>query len=431
MIRNTETLIASIKKMYQVAMFFKNRYFPDGKCFYSEKALIEMKKGGRKIAPFVIPVVGGIAMEKDGYRTEYLKGPYIAPRIPITADDLEKKAFGESPESGRSPEDREDELEGEYIDELRHAIFRRHEKMCVDIITTGKVLMKHYASSDDATNDRNAEEMIFQYYDTNSGFTNKYQLPKQFAVMTAQEKMDELYKMASILISRGIHATDLVMTADISMSLMSDREFLDFFDKARVEMGNVNQEMLPDGVVCNGTININGLVLTMFTYAEKYEDFDGTEKPLLPSGTLAMLTPAMGETAYAQVTLVNKGEGFKSYAEPIVVRVVDDDNNNMVDVQAFSRPVPYPKDWEGWLVAEEPDVSDSDTSTTSVSATSFVSDSDTAYKTADEINAMTTKAAVIEYAESIGLTGLSDASKLDELKTAVLNYQEEKQAAGE
>ena len=53
------------------------------------------------------------------------------------------------------------------------------------------------------------------------------------------------------------------------------------------------------------------------------------------------------------------------------------------------------------------------------------------YKTTEEINAMTTKASVIEYAESIGLTGLSDSSKLDELKTAVINYQEEKQAAGE
>ena len=70
---------------------------------------------------------------------------------------------------------------------------------------------------------------------------------------------------------------------------------------------------------------------------------------------------------------------------------------------------------------------------------SSVSDSDTtteekqtvSYKTTEEINAMTTKASVIEYAESIGLTGLSDSSKLDELKTAVINYQEEKQAAGE
>ena len=74
MIRETETLIDAVKKMYPVAMFLKNRYFPDGRCFYSEKALVEMKKAGRKIAPFVVPVVGGIAMSKEGYRTEYLTG---------------------------------------------------------------------------------------------------------------------------------------------------------------------------------------------------------------------------------------------------------------------------------------------------------------------------------------------------------------------
>lgn len=426
MIRKTETLIDAVKKMYPVAMFLKNRYFPDGRCFYSEKALVEMKKAGRKIAPFVVPVVGGIAMSKEGYRTEYLTGPYIAPRIPITADDLEKKAFGESPESGRSPEEREDELEGEFIDELRQAIFRRHEKMCVEIITTGKVLMKHYSSADDAANDRNAQERIFQYYDTAEGFTNEYKLSKKFAAMSAQEKMQELYKMAAVLIGRGIHATDLVMTSDVSMALMSDEKFLDFFNKARVETGIIDQKMLPDGVVCNGTININGLVLTMFTYAEKYVDLDGKEKPLFPAGTIAMLTPGMGATAYAQVTLVEKGEGFKSYAEPVVVRLLDDDNNNMVDVQAFSRPIPYPKDWEGWLVAQEPEVSSVSESDTTTEEKKTVS-----YKTTEEINAMTTKASVIEYAESIGLTGLSDSSKLDELKTAVINYQEEQQAAGE
>ena len=426
MVRETTTLIESVKKMYPVLMFLKNRYFPDGRCFYSEKALVGMKKGGQKIAPFVIPVVGGIAMEKEGYRTEYLDGPFIAPRMPITADDLEKKAFGESPESGRSPEEREDELEAENIDELRKSIYRRHEKMCAEIITTGKVLMKHYASADDAAKDKDAVEKYFQFYNTEDGFKNQYKLTKKFADMTATEKMMELYKMATVLIDRGIHATDLVMTSDVSMALMSDEKFLDFFNKARVETGIIDQKMLPDGVACNGTININGLVLTMFTYAEKYVDLDGKEKTLLPSGTLAMLTPGMGATAYAQVTFVKKGDGFKSYAEPIVIRVLDDENNNMVDVQAFSRPIPYPKDWEGWLVAQEPEVSSVSESDTTTEEKKTVS-----YKTTEEINAMTTKASVIEYAESIGLTGLSDSSKLDELKTAVINYQEEKQAAGE
>lgn len=46
-------------------------------------------------------------------------------------------------------------------------------------------------------------------------------------------------------------------------------------------------------------------------------------------------------------------------------------------------------------------------------------------KTAAEIGAMTRKEQVITYAESIGLNGLTADSKLDELKEAVLRYQDE------
>ena len=46
-------------------------------------------------------------------------------------------------------------------------------------------------------------------------------------------------------------------------------------------------------------------------------------------------------------------------------------------------------------------------------------------KTEEEINAMTKKADVIAYAESIGLNGLDDNNRLDDLKAAVLNFQGE------
>ena len=50
---------------------------------------------------------------------------------------------------------------------------------------------------------------------------------------------------------------------------------------------------------------------------------------------------------------------------------------------------------------------------------------DVTLKTSEEINAMTTKAPLIAYAESIGLTTLTDASTVAELKEAILAYQEE------
>ena len=421
MVVETTKLIGAIKKMYPVAQFFKDRYFPDGQVFYS--ALIEMKKGGRRVAPFVVPVVNGIVMDAEGYKAEEVRAPYIAPKMPITPDDLAKKAFGESPESGRSPAQRENEIEAEHMDDLRKAILRRHELMCTDIITTGQTTMKHYATADDAAKDKNAKVLQLRYFDAK--FENTYEFEKDFATMPAKEKILEFYKIAQILKKRGVAASDIVMTGDVSMLLMTDMDFLKYYDVNKVNMGAIDQKTLPNGVTYNGSININGIIFNMFTYDEYYEDLDGEVKPFLPSGTIAFLQPGMGKTAYAQVTFV-KGSGFVSYAQKIVPRVVADESNNLMEVQVFSRPVPYPLDMDGWMVANIHDYKGKATKDTDGASAESLSEDGTGVtlKTAEEINAMTTKAAVIAYGESIGMTGLSSTSSLTELKEAVIAYQE-------
>lgn len=424
MIRETYKLVKTVKKMYLVVQFLKDRYFPDGPVYYSEKALIEFKKKGRKIAPFVIPLVNGIVMEKDGYRTDIVDAPYIAPKRVITAKELEQKAFGESPESGRSPEQRENELESEFIDDNRISILRRHEKMCADILLTGQVIMKHYATAEDAAKGENYDFKYLRFYE--GEFKNKYKFTKKFKDMTTAEKIQEFYKMATVLRKRGVRATDIVMTSDVSMLLMSDKDFLEFYNKAKVNIGEINPTELPDGVVSNGSININGVVMTLFTYDEIYEDLDGEEKAILPAGTIAFLQPNMGTTVYAQVTFYTK-DGFKSYAEKIVPRLVGDEKSNMAEVQAFSRPVMYPNDMDGWLVANIYD----ETASTQTEADNSVDTHEpptadvSTLKTEAEITAMTKKAELIAYATSIGLSGLDNSMKLDELQDAILNYQEE------
>lgn len=424
MIRETYKLVKTVKKMYPVVQFLKDRYFPDGPVYYSERALIEFKKKGRKIAPFVVPLVNGIIMEKDGYRTDVVDAPYIAPKRVITAKELEQKAFGESPESGRSPEQRENELESEFIDDNRISILRRHEKMCADILLTGQVIMKHYATAEDAANGENYDFKYLRFYE--GEFKNKYKFTKKFKDMTTAEKIQEFYKMATVLRKRGVRATDIVMTSDVSMLLMSDKDFLEFYNKAKVNIGEINPTELPDGVVSNGSININGVVMTLFTYDEIYEDLDGEEKAILPAGTIAFLQPNMGTTVYAQVTFYTK-DGFKSYAEKIVPRLVGDEKSNMAEVQAFSRPVMYPNDMDGWLVANIYD----EVASTQTEADNSVDTHEPptvdvgTLKTEAEITAMTKKAELIAYATSIGLSGLDNSMKLDELQDAILNYQEE------
>lgn len=434
MVIETHKLINTIKKMYPVAQFFKDRYFPDGKTFYSEKALIETKKGGRKVAPFVIPVVGGIVQDAEGYRAYEVKAPYIAPKMPITAEELEKKAFGESPQSGRTPAQRENEIESEHMDDMRHSIYRRQELMCTEIITTGRLQMKHFGTAEDAVKDRNYKEQVLQFYEEK--FKNKYQFTKDWNTMNAAEKIQEFYKITLILKKRGVRATDIVMTGDVSMDLMTDKEFLEFYNNLHVNTGSINQMELPDGVTCNGDINVNGVILKLFTYDEVYEDLDGTTKEFLPKGTIAFLHPNMGSTVYAQVSFV-KGIGYVSYAERIVPRVVASEDDNIVEVQMFSRPVPYPLDWDGWLIANIYDPTAISLSGTDRAAeiplgypglTDEADDPDTdgvELKSEEEIKAMGQKADVIAYAESIGLSGLSAKMKLDELQEEVLQYQTE------
>lgn len=435
-VRNTYTLINTIKKMYPVVNFFKDRYYPDGRVYYSEEALIETKEGGRKAAPFVSPVVNGIVMESEGYRTDRVNAPYIIPKKVIMAKDLEKKAFGEDPNSGRSPDERENELEAEYMDELRKSIYRRHEAMCTELTMTGKVIMKHYSNAEDAARDRNYETMCLKFYDDK--FENEYVIDGDFTTMSAKEKLATLYDIVGILRRRGIKATDLVMTADVSRMLMTDEKFLDYYDKQKVNTGKIDQKELPEGVVCNGDINILGVTLTMFTYDEEYQETTGEIKEFLPKGTIAFLHPGMGVTSYAQVTFV-KGEHFNSFAEKIVPRLVTSEENNQIELQMFSRPVMYPLDRKGWIVAniyqsvsagdrddEDADaLEDTDTSEGTDDAGEGSSTDGVTLLTEDEINAMTTKAAVIEYGESIGMTGLSDSDYLADLKAAVISYQEE------
>lgn len=268
--------------------------------------------------------------------------------------------------------------------------------------------------------------------------------------------MQLLYDITAELRRRGIHCTDLVMTPDVSKELMTDDKFLEYYNKLDVVTGVIDQSETPDGVVCNGTINVGGTKLTMFTYDEEFEDVDGTTKQFLPKGTMAFLHPGMGTTVYAQVSFV-KGEHFESYAEKMVPRYLADESNNVIELHLYSRPVPYPIDWDGWMVTNIYQKKDgsrwpdgADTLDKNVDASANGADtpgggadtpgngvdtpgggadtpslSDPVLKTETEINKLTSKAAVIEYGESIGLTGLSSESSLADLKTAVINYQQE------
>lgn len=436
MITETYQLIDAVKKMYPVVQFFKNRYFPDGKCFHSDEVLIECKEGSRSVAPFVVPYVNGIPVEAQKYSAYKFNPPYIGPKTVITVQDVRNKAFGEDPNSPRSAASRQNELQAERMDDMRNATYRTMEKMCTDIIMTGQCMMKHYAKAEDIEKDK-YQMISLQFYEKD--FTNKYKLPKSWGAMTVKEKLIQIYNMTRELKSRGVRASDLVLGADVSTDLFGDADFLDYFDKKSVKYGEIDPAETPEGVTFNGTINVMGVYLNVFTYDEQYEDLDKTLKKFIPAGAIIMIQPAMGSTAYGPVDFVGEDGNVQSFAEKLVPRVLSDSKNNLISVSMFSRPVPYPKDWKGWLVADINDpvgiaymgdgpmrVAVAGTEANAPEAEK--QDESEHYMTEDELKSIQRKEAMMQYADKIGMTELTTSMTLDQMRAAILDYQDELEA---
>ena len=62
--------------------------------FVTEKVDVDIKKGKRKMAPFVARRLGGITVDRGGFSTETYTTPYIAPQRAITAYDIMNRVWG-------------------------------------------------------------------------------------------------------------------------------------------------------------------------------------------------------------------------------------------------------------------------------------------------------------------------------------------------
>ena len=77
--------------------WLRDRYFAYRPTFNTQKIDFDIVgMGGRKIAPFVNPKVGGIVLEREGYATYSFEAPELSPMRVTTAEDMLKRLPGET-----------------------------------------------------------------------------------------------------------------------------------------------------------------------------------------------------------------------------------------------------------------------------------------------------------------------------------------------
>lgn len=346
---NTLTLLAAVKQLAPATSFLRDRYFPTNDVtdiFSTTEVLVEYKDGSKKRAPFVSPRKNGVTMLRDGYGVKSYAPANIAPKRPITIDDLAKKGFGEALFSNLSPEQRQLALVLSDIDEMGEMITRREESMAAETMLNNGCVMKHYADKGDEY-----EEKEIRFYDEENN--PAAYTPSVNWSLPGADILGDLYQMICFLTAKGNAATDVILGSQAAEKFLNNDGIQKLLDLKNYNIGSVNPVELPVGAARIAQIIVMGHKVDVFTYDQTYENDNGADTPYIPVKSVIVSAPGAGRTAYGAVSQVEQSDGLMhSYAGRRVPHYVADATHNTRSVTLTSCPLLMPNKKNPWISAE-------------------------------------------------------------------------------
>lgn len=338
-IYETRTMMKAINLIKPARTFLKDSFFGLPDTFLTEKVDVDVKKGKRKMAPFVAPRVGGIVVQRDGYETKTISTPKIAPERILTVDDITKRSLGENVYSTKSPEERVRELLATDLIELDDHIVRREEWMCRELLLNGKILIVEQTD-----NGKEIEKQV------DFNFTNKVVLSgTDLWTNETSDPIEDLKVWKKAIVKKtGKNPDTIIMADDVINVFLNHPKVKGLFNTLNMKFGVIEPSIKVDGTTFYGKLPEIGVEI--YTYDEWFLDDEGTETEMIPSGTVIMLSKNTGKTAYGAVTQMEKDE-FITIEGARVPKQYADNKNEVKVLRLTSRPVPVPDDVDSWYVA--------------------------------------------------------------------------------
>lgn len=340
-IYKTHTMLGAYQRMAPVTSFLRDRYFPTGAndMFPTDEVLVEYRDvTGNKMAPVVLPRKGSIDVAREGYRTDKMAPPLVAPSRPLTIDDLNKKGFGENLFSNRTPAQRQAEILVQDLADFDRMHTNREEYIAAKCIFDNGYVLKQYA---DKYGEGEYKEFELRFYD---GEANPavYAPGSMWSEVTADVFAD-LHLMIQMLTTKGNNASEVLLGADVADVLMKDANIQKRMDLARYNVGEIAPVALPQGAARLGRLNIRGRMIDLLTYDGTYIDEEtGKVTPYVPAKKIAVTAPGAGRGLYGAVTQMEQTDGqFHSYMGRRVPQYWADKQGRSLTVS--SRPLLVPK----------------------------------------------------------------------------------------
>lgn len=344
-IRTTTFMEGVIREKPQVYTFLRDRYFGERDVFTTEEVLIDYDDGaGNVLAPFVVPRVGKVPMERGGFETRRLAPAYIAPSRVLTVDVLKRRMAGENLFSQMTPAERARYYVVDDLDFLDKTVTRREEWMCAETMLDNACTMEHIGDQADKS-----ISMTAKFYDGDKN-PGVFKPTKAWAVGTATKRgtwYDEVCKQIESMTAAGREVTDLVMGAEVGGMVMFDPWIVAMMDNRRMDIAHIDPRWQPNGVTSLGPVNFSGVTLELFidrgTYQERNAKGVLTTKPYFPAKAAMLAAPGTGKLRNGAVTQKEMdGETYTRFGSRVPKHLVHVDTNSEETILT-SAPIAAPK----------------------------------------------------------------------------------------
>lgn len=337
------TLGKLVRRLPPVRTFFLDTFFRTKKTFDTKSVEVDFKKGGRALAPFVHPKVGGKTILNAGYQTVSYTPTLVAPNKITTVDDLLERSAGENPYSGKKPADRAVEKLAEDLRELKEMIVRRREWMAATAIFTGQIPIIGEGLN---------EVIDFEFTNVETIVTDalKWSAPTSHPMTDIERWRTKVQK------NGFVNCNICVMASDVSAAFINHPEVKELLDVRSYDLAAIKPRELPDGTTYVGTIRKLGLDIYEYNewYLDNWTDPAAPEEyPLVPDGALALMsTRADYSEYYGAITMIpEEGKKFVTVEGDMVPQTWIERRPDRRFLQINSKPLPVPHEVNSWFVA--------------------------------------------------------------------------------
>lgn len=342
-INSTRSLLGVINRAYPPNPLLVNTFFPNAITYSSEYLDVDFKKGGRSMAPFVVPGSQGVNMQRDGFETKSYKAPLMKPKRVLTAEQLQKRLAGESVYSGRTPQQRAEEYRAEDIKELTDMCTRTEEYMAAKLLIDGSYTINGYAD-DGKTQKIDTISFNFTQKQTLSG-TDTWDKDTSDAYGNLQEASKNIRRNA------GLTPTIMMCSEATSNLLLNNKSIYDKLlipSRDNAALMSFAPKIQSPEVMRFGLLGALGL--EMYTYEGGYINNEGVFTPYLPDDYVIIGVAGRGKRLYGAVTQMEEDKQFHTYEGRYVPKVTMNIENDYCSIAMQSRCLVVPESVDDWYV---------------------------------------------------------------------------------